>query len=85
MAFQGLFHRVISESGTMLVAWALDREPVKHGRRIAEIAGCPLEPYADLLNCLRTIDAQELTDAFNLFVVSFACVTNVETVAEEYL
>lgn len=65
---RGLFHRVISESGTMLVAWALDREPVKHGRRIAEIAGCPLEPYADLLNCLRTIDAQELTDAFNLFV-----------------
>jgi hypothetical protein len=41
----------------MLAQWALDRDSRKHGLRIAEIAGCPLDPYEDLLHCLHTIDA----------------------------
>ena len=62
----GLFIRAIGESGTILAGWGLDRD----GRGkvastcIAEIAGCPTTPYAALLNCVRTIDAQTLTDAY---------------------
>lgn len=54
----------------MLADWALDRNASKHGYRIAELTGCPLEPYADLLHCLRTIDAVELRRAQGTFSVS---------------
>lgn len=67
----GLFHRAIAESGSMLTDWALDRDARKHGLRIAELANCPLEPYADLLHCLRSMDAIELRRAQGAFSVSF--------------
>ena len=44
---------MICDSGSMLSAWALDRNPRKTGLRVAELAKCPLEPYEDLLYCLR--------------------------------
>jgi carboxylesterase type B len=53
-AAAGLFHGAIAHSGSMLAQWALDRDSRKHGLRIADR---PLEPYEDLLHCLRTIDA----------------------------
>jgi len=61
---RGLFHRAIGESGSILAPWALDRKPVEAARRIAEIAGCPLEPYLSLLECLRLIDAKNITNAY---------------------
>lgn len=53
----------------MLADWAVDRNSTKHGYLIAELAGCPLEPYADLLHCLRSIDVRTLTDAQLEFMV----------------
>ncbi|EFX79248.1 hypothetical protein DAPPUDRAFT_225204 [Daphnia pulex] len=58
-----LFRYAIAESGSMLTDWALDRNATKHGYRIAELAGCPLEPYAELLHCLRSIDPVALRRA----------------------
>lgn len=70
---KGLFHRAIGESGSVLAEWALDRNG--QGRvaslRIAEIAGCPLKPYEDLLNCVRNVDAGELTRAYGQYMVYF--------------
>lgn len=69
--FIGLFHQAIGESGSVLAEWALDRD----GRgkaaslQIAEIAGCPLEPYSALLECVRTIDGAELTQAYAKYQV----------------
>ncbi|XP_046631314.1 cholinesterase 1-like [Daphnia pulicaria] len=63
---RGLFQRAISESGSVLAEWALDRD----GRgkaaslTIAEIAGCPVEPYQDLLTCVQNVDAKVLTQAY---------------------
>lgn len=53
----------------MLTEWALDRNTTKHGYRIAELAGCPLAPYEDLLHCLRSIDAIALRNAQKAFSV----------------
>ena len=53
----------------MLTDWALDRNASKHGMRIAELAGCPLDPYPDLLHCLRTIDPIALRSAQGDFSV----------------
>ena len=66
----GLFHHAIAESGSMLTDWAVDRNYTKHGMRIAELAGCPLDPYADLLHCLRSIDSIDLRNAQIAFSVS---------------
>ena len=68
---EGLFHRVIGESGSVLAEWAVDRDGrgKKASTRVAEIAGCPLEPYSELLNCVRHLDAQNLTDAYGEFRV----------------
>ena len=67
----GLFIRAIGESASVLASWGIDRD----GRgkaastRIAEIAGCPTTPYSALLNCVRTIDAQTLTDSYFKYAV----------------
>ena len=53
----------------MLADWALDRDDVKHGMRIAELTGCPLDPYEELLHCLRTIDPLALRSAQKTFSV----------------
>lgn len=60
---RGLFRYAIMESGSMLAEWALDRHPRKTGLRIAEFAECPLEPYEELLYCLRNMDEVELRRA----------------------
>ena len=66
---KGLFHRAIGQSGSILAPWALDRKPVESARRIAEIAGCTLDPYLALLECLRTIDAKNITNAYFDYMV----------------
>jgi len=58
-----LFHGVIAEAGSMLTDWALDRKGRESGLIIAKYAGCPLEPYRDLLECLRTVDVPTLRNA----------------------
>jgi len=64
---RGLFRYVIAESGSMLTEWALDRKGGYTGYRIAEYAGCPMEPYEALLNCLRNIDEVALHEAQRMF------------------
>lgn len=69
---KGLFHRAIGESGSVLAEWAVDRDGrgKKASTRVAEIAGCPLEPYQDLLFCVRNMDARALTEAYKAYRVS---------------
>ena len=72
----GLFQRAIGESGSVLAAWALDGE----GRgkaaslKIAENAGCPLTPYADLLACVRNVDPETLTNAYREYAVGYSII-----------
>jgi len=47
----------------MLADWALDRQARKHGLRIAELTGCPMEPYSAQLECLRNVDVEVLVRA----------------------
>ena len=68
--FLGLFRHVIAESGSMLTEWALDRKGGQTGYRIAELAGCKMEPYEDLLYCLRNMDEVALHEAQRAFSVS---------------
>lgn len=55
----------------MLAEWAIDKDGRgKAGSlQIAEIAGCPLEPYSALLSCVRNIDVAILTEAYETYSV----------------
>jgi len=49
-----LFQQAIAESGSALSSWAFDSDPENHAKEIAgEYLGCPTEPMADLVNCLK--------------------------------
>ena len=66
-----LIHGVIAQSGSMLADWALDRQARKHGLRIAELTGCPMEPYSAQLDCLRNVDVEVLVRAESQANVSY--------------
>jgi hypothetical protein len=70
---KGLFHRAIGESGSVLSGWGLNGNGgVKAtSLKIAELAGCPLEPYQDLLSCVQNTDAAVLSTAMQEYTVSF--------------
>ena len=54
----------------MLTEWADDKKALEHGLSISKYAGCPLEPYEDLLNCLRNANVSTLLQAFRTYNVS---------------
>lgn len=62
---------MIGESGSILAEWALDRDD--RGKiasmEIAKRAGCQLEPYESLLECVRTVDAKALIEAYQEYRV----------------
>lgn len=53
----------------MLADWALDRHPRETGLRIAELAGCPLEPESALVDCFRDMDVTTLRNAQKAYSV----------------
>lgn len=71
MSYLGLFHGAITESGSVLAEWAIDRDGrgKEASLQVAQIAGCPLDPYEDLLTCVQNIDAQLLVDAYGVYSV----------------
>ena len=67
----GLFQRAIGESGSVLAEWALDRDGrgKEASLKIAEMSGCPVEPYEDLLTCVQNVDDEILTQAYQDYSV----------------
>jgi carboxylesterase type B len=61
----GLFHRVISQSGTASCPWALTPpgRPKLLAEQVADILKCPSEPSSQLITCLRKQDAYTLYGA----------------------
>jgi carboxylesterase type B len=67
----GLFHRAISQSGTALNAWAWPKDSLFLARRQAGYAGCnPDDNTADIVACLRKVDANKLVESGDNFKVN---------------
>ncbi|XP_013394227.1 acetylcholinesterase-like [Lingula anatina] len=62
-ASSGLFHRLISQSGAANAYWATSENGPELAVRTGNIVGCPTANITALVNCLRTIDAEELVNA----------------------
>lgn len=60
----GLYARGIGQSGSALASWAFDHDPEYHGVRIASKAGCDLENHDEIVACLRSRPAIDISLAF---------------------
>uniref|UniRef100_A0A8C5C8D2 Neuroligin 3a n=1 Tax=Gadus morhua TaxID=8049 RepID=A0A8C5C8D2_GADMO len=58
----GLFHRAIIQSGSALSSWAVNYQPVKYTRHLAEKVGCNVLDTMDMVDCLRKKGWRELVE-----------------------
>ncbi|XP_056456992.1 neuroligin-3a isoform X2 [Gadus chalcogrammus] len=59
---EGLFHRAIIQSGSALSSWAVNYQPVKYTRHLAEKVGCNVLDTMDMVDCLRKKGWRELVE-----------------------
>ncbi|XP_073973299.1 juvenile hormone esterase-like [Rhodnius prolixus] len=66
---KGLFHRGISQSGSALTNWVNSPPGIARSRAIkmGQIFNCSTESSVEILNCLRSKNAYELTESFQQF------------------
>ncbi|KAF0290971.1 Carboxylesterase 1C [Amphibalanus amphitrite] len=64
---KGLFRAAIAESGSAVLDWAYNEEPLATGRDLATRAGCPLEPISQMLDCMRSLSAEEMVELGNQY------------------
>ncbi|XP_046993300.1 venom carboxylesterase-6-like [Schistocerca americana] len=70
---KGLFQKAISESGVASATWAVRRPGLDKARKVAALLGCPTEPNTALVECLRGVDAFNLTATLLHFIEWFFC------------
>ena len=66
----GLFRAAIAESGSAVLDWAYNEDPLATGRDLATRAGCPLQPTDQMLACMRSLTAEQMVEIGNQFTVS---------------
>ncbi|XP_032879252.1 neuroligin-4, X-linked isoform X2 [Amblyraja radiata] len=59
---EGLFQKAIIQSGTALSSWAVNYQPAKYTRLLAEKVGCSMLDTIDLVECLRLKTYKELIE-----------------------
>uniref|UniRef100_A0A8C6AFM3 Carboxylesterase type B domain-containing protein n=1 Tax=Marmota marmota marmota TaxID=9994 RepID=A0A8C6AFM3_MARMA len=57
---EGLFQKAIIQSGTALSSWAVNYQPAKYTRLLADKVGCNMLDTTDLVECLRNKNHKEL-------------------------
>ncbi|XP_072709078.1 neuroligin-4, X-linked isoform X2 [Ciconia boyciana] len=57
---EGLFQKAIIQSGTALSSWAVNYQPAKYTRILADKVGCDMLDTIDLVECLRNKNYKEL-------------------------
>ena len=59
----GLFHRAISLSGTTMARWPIQGYGKEYARTFAQHFNCSTQSSIEILDCLKTQDADDLTSA----------------------
>ncbi|XP_026269036.2 carboxylesterase 4A isoform X2 [Urocitellus parryii] len=57
---QGLFHRAISQSGTVLFKVFITRDPLKVAKEVAHLAGCNHNSTRIIIECLRSLSGAQM-------------------------
>ncbi|XP_015416189.1 PREDICTED: bile salt-activated lipase-like [Myotis davidii] len=58
---KGLIRRAISQSGSAVASWAIQRNPLRWAKQIAKNVGCPLDDTARMAKCLKATEPRALT------------------------
>ncbi|KAF2897292.1 hypothetical protein ILUMI_08884, partial [Ignelater luminosus] len=66
---KGLFHRGMSQSGTVLNHWALTKNPSNNAKELGKLFKCSLETSNALVNCLKKVPAENVTLALGNFFI----------------
>lgn len=68
---KGLFHAGISQSGTVFGISSLmkSKDVVANSKQLAEFVGCPANDPNTMIECLRTVDAKNITEAIGIFAL----------------
>lgn len=69
LCFSGLFHRGMSQSGTVLNHWALASNLLNKTKELGRLFNCSLETNKVLVNCLKTVPAENITLALGNFFI----------------
>ncbi|XP_049957497.1 venom carboxylesterase-6-like isoform X1 [Schistocerca serialis cubense] len=69
---KGLFHRAISQSGVSVTPWGVPRPGgLQKAQKVAALVGCPTEPSAALVDCLRSVDDYKIVNTTPQFTEWF--------------
>ncbi|XP_065576041.1 esterase FE4-like isoform X2 [Artemia franciscana] len=61
---RGLFKNAIAQSGSGLADWAYDKNPIPDTMILAQRVNCSLGTFEEIIQCLRNVDADVLTNAY---------------------
>uniref|UniRef100_A0A3Q3KRM9 Neuroligin 4 X-linked a n=1 Tax=Mastacembelus armatus TaxID=205130 RepID=A0A3Q3KRM9_9TELE len=61
---EDLFQKAIIQSGTALSSWAVNYQPAKYTRALAEKVGCNMLDTVDLVECLQNKNYKELIEQY---------------------
>lgn len=70
LIFPGLFHKGISQSGTVLNPWVLMEHPMEKTKKLCATIGCPTSDSEHMVECLRHKPARQITHAVKHFQVA---------------
>lgn len=59
---RGLFHRAITQSGSVLNPWASSRYPVQCAFKLGELLGCKTDDKQKLLEFLKTVPPRAIVE-----------------------
>lgn len=66
----GLFHKVISQSGTSLCPWGSPWDVTPYTKKLANLLSCTTESSLELVSCLRKMDVKDIVATDKQFIVS---------------
>ena len=69
----GLFHSVISQSGTALTPWSLTRNPKEQAERFASGLNCPTDNTKAMADCLKKLPVDAILDYYIEARVGLIC------------
>lgn len=66
----GLYHKMIIESGSILGNWPIDNDPLTPAVAIARLLNCPVNDISATAECLKKAPAMDIVNAHIKYVVS---------------
>ncbi|GAB6023359.1 Carboxylesterase 5A [Chamberlinius hualienensis] len=58
---KGYFHSAVIESGTILLTYGFEDNPLAYASKLANVLGCPIDDTKKMIDCFRNVPVQNIT------------------------